>query len=730
MAKQSDQNPNCPMIGLLAVKNQLITQAELEAGLAACKESEDAAACLKEYLLSREMVSTQNIQRLSMAARALDIRKKEFRFGVIAVQKGIINQSVLQLVLEEQQADMKNGIKPRLIGDMLVASCMMTERQRDYILKMQKRRLRPESPEEPQPGTEAESISSDQAATVEFLPDKAGADPPSENPVKDQYTPSAMLEPETAILEPEIITHGIQLQLAGDAMGAFLTKSNAFDSDVTVSDIREALAEKGIVSGIVSDEMMNGFIQSSGFKTKAFRVARGIRPIQGKDARVEFFFNIDYLGAGGLDADGNIDFKQRGTVPHVQAGTVLAEKTPMVASRHGHNIFGDEIEAAPGNDILLRFGKGAKLSEDGLKILADVTGFPKFALSGVIFVHEEYATEGDVDYETGHIEYSGNVTVNGCIKAGFQVKGNDITSVELDGGIVTAEGSVQVKGGINEARIYAKGDVTAKFIHKSEIICMGNVHIAKEIVDSAIECSGSCIIESGKLISSSITAKMGMVARNIGTQTAGACMVKVGYDAFFEKEIANIQDRVKKLKDKIADREEKQARLNEQNAELQKLITKLAHIQDRSQLDQEKLKKEIKELQSQPDKNDAAAELEQQIVQLEGTAKNAEKQLDESFEKSESIESSIEGIENQMKVLNTRLVDLLEEKKNLTTWSMENPGNPVVRVEGSIQPGTIIRGKQSEMVVKDLIRRAKIMEVLKAGSDQSHPIYELQVTNI
>ncbi len=711
------------MIGLLAVKNQLITQAELEAGLAACKESEDAAACLKEYLLSKEMVSAQNIQRLSMAARALDIRKKEFRFGGIAVQKGIINQSVLQLVLEEQQADMKSGVKPRLIGDMLVESCMMTERQRDYILKMQKRRLRPEKSGETEPGPGAEAISSDQAAAEKAPSDETGSDPPSENPMKDKHTSSAMLE-------PEIMPYGIQLQLAGDAMGAFLTKTDAFDSDVTASDIREALAEKGIVSGIVSDEMMNGFIQSSGFKTKAFRVARGIRPIQGKDARVEFFFNIDYLGAGGLDTDGNIDFKQRGTVPHVQAGTVLAEKTPMVASRQGHNIFGEEVEAAPGNDIDLRFGKGAKLSEDGLKILADVTGFPKFSLSGIIFVHEEYATEGDVDYETGHIEYSGNVTVNGCIKAGFQVKGNDITSVEIDGGIVTAEGNVHVKGGINEARIYAKGDVTAKFIHKSEIICMGNVHVPKEVVDSTIECSGSCIIESGKLISSKITAKMGMVAQNIGTQTAAACMVKVGYDAFFEKEIALIQDTVKQLKDKIAAGEEKQARLNEQNTELQKHITKLAHIQDRSQLDKEKLNKEIKDLQSQPDKTDAIAELGQQIVQLEAKAKNAEKQLDQSFEKSESIESSMEGIENQMKVLNTSLVDLFEEKRNLTSWSMENPGNPVVKVDGSIQPGTIIKGRQSEMVVKDLVRRAKIMEVLKAGSDEAHQIYELQVTNI
>ncbi len=713
MTKESDLHPVSPMIGLLAVKNKLITQAELEKGLDQCKESDDVADCLKQYLLSCELVSAQNIQRLSLAARALDIRKKEFRFGAIAVQKQIINQGVLQLVLEEQESDMKNGVKPRLIGDMLVESCMMTERQRDYILKMQNRRHRPQKPAE----TVSDTIASSKASTDQPL---SGQD--QQEPVTEKHSPPAMME-------PEVLDNGIRLQLAGDYMGAFLTKTADFNPDVTVSDIRDALAEKGIVSGIVSDEMMNGFIQSSGFKTKAFRVAKGIRPIQGKDASVSFFFNTDYLGAGGLDADGNIDFKQRGSVPHVQAGTVLAEKIPMVESRPGHNIFGDNIEAASGNDIPLRFGNGVKLSEDGLKVLADVTGFPKFSLSGVIFVHEEYITEGDVDYETGHIEYAGNVKVSGCIKAGFRVKGNDITCVELDGGIVTADGNVTVTGGINEATIYAKGNVTAKFIHKSEIICMGNVHVTKEIVDAAIECSGACIIESGKLISSHISAKMGMTARDIGTQTAAACVVQVGQDAFYEKEIKNIQNRITQLKEKIAAQEEKKIRLKEQNIELQKHITKLAHIQDRSQLDMDRLNKEMNDLQSRPDQPDAIAELRQQIEQLHTTAKNAEKQLDQSFDKSEAIESSIDGIEKQCKILDDHLLDVLEEKKNLTRWSTENPGNPVVKVDGSIQPGTIIKGKQSDMVVRELARRVKIMEVLKAGSDEAHQIYELQVTN-
>ena len=81
------------------------------------------------------------------------------------------------------------------------------------------------------------------------------------------------------------------------------------------------------------------------------------------------------------------------------------------------------IEIPPAIDIELKIGQGAQLSDDGLKILAEVQGFPVYTMSRHIAVYQEYTTEGDVDYETGHINYDGNVNVNGRIKSGFKVEG-------------------------------------------------------------------------------------------------------------------------------------------------------------------------------------------------------------------------------------------------------------------------------------------------------------------
>ncbi|MBU2628730.1 MAG: FapA family protein, partial [Proteobacteria bacterium] len=487
MATQSDVKLKIPLIGLLAVKNLLVTKEELQKGLSQCSKEKNPDLALKEYFLENQLISAQNIERLSRAAKTLELRQKEFKFGAIAIRKGFINQSVLKLALEEQENDIRNKRKLRLVGDMLVEAGMLTEKQRDYILKLQQR-VRMEVKKNPEekitevPGEERKIVLKDQKTNASEVSTKDSDD--GEIEAGD-------------LLEPEIIDGGIKLEISKDFMAAFLSKTDYFDKNITLVQLKETLFDKGIVLGIVEDKMIEGFINSSGFKTKSFRIAKGVSPIQGKDAKVEFFFNTDYLKAGGLTNDGAIDFKDRGEIPHIEEGTVLAEKIPMVEARWGHNIFGDEIETMPGKDIVLKLGKGAKLSEDGIKVLAAVKGFPKYALSGHIFVHQEYITEGDVDYETGHIQYDGNVNIKGRIKSGFKVKGNDIQAIELDGGIVHADGNVRIAGGINEGKIYARGNVYAKFIHKSEVICMGDVIIEKEIVDADVECSGRCVTENG-----------------------------------------------------------------------------------------------------------------------------------------------------------------------------------------------------------------------------------------
>ncbi len=522
-----------PLIGQLALKNHLITREELQKALAYCSDFNNKNAALKDYFLSKELISSRNVERLAKAAQTLEFRQKEFTFGDIAIRKGFINKSVLTLALEEQVNAIKNRSGLNYIGEILVDAGFLTEKQRDYILKLQKR-VRKERARE----------SKEKNKTVGKTIEEKVSDKPEKTVSEDGPDKDLLVEPET-------ITEGIELKVSKDFMMAFFIKTDSFDENISVEKIKGALFDKGIVSGIVADEIIKGFIRSSGYKTKSFKVAQGTPPIHGEDARVDFFFNTDYLKAGGLTEDGVIDFKDRGEIPHVEKGTVLAEKIPMKVSRQGHNIYGDQIDTVPAKDSFIKHGKGVKVSEDGFKLLASVSGFPKFSLSGRTSVYEEYITQGDVDYETGHIDYDGNVNVKGRVKSGSKVKGNDIKIIELDGGIVTAEGNVIIAGGINEGEIYSKGNVYAKFIRNAKVACMGDVIITKEIVDSDIECSGRCIVENGKIMTSQITSKLGVKARNIGTEKAEPCTIKVGHDVFTKRELKTIKDKVDSLEKKL-----------------------------------------------------------------------------------------------------------------------------------------------------------------------------------
>lgn len=111
MATDSKSKANIPFIGLLAVKNNLITKEDLQKAVTQCSGGADPALSLQEYFLSNKMISSENMQRLLRAAKAFEMRQKEFKFGAIAIRKGFINQSVLKLALEEQGNDMKNKKK-------------------------------------------------------------------------------------------------------------------------------------------------------------------------------------------------------------------------------------------------------------------------------------------------------------------------------------------------------------------------------------------------------------------------------------------------------------------------------------------------------------------------------------------------------------------------------------------------------------------------------------------
>jgi len=409
MADGSKQDRPAPLIGILAVKHKFISDAQLQNALEQCGGESDSDEKLKAYFIAEKLISSQNIHRLAMAVKAVAIHREEYRFGAIALAKGVVNKMVLDLALEEQKEQFQKGKKPRPIGDVMVEAGIITTKQRNEILELQKRAC----------------ILPNKAETLPVKTSDPAGSPSVDN--HGHHTSADNLAKTSAANENIILDRleevgricgGLLLQVTLDHMSAFLTKICDMDPDIPAVVIRTALSEKGVVFGLVPDEEIEGFIRSSISDSVLFCVARGRAPSPDKDFRIEFSFDTAYLKSSGMDESGKVDAKPKGKRTLVEKETVLAEKIAGKPPQTGKDVFGHAVSATGTSNVFFRAGTGTMLSQDGQKVSARVRGTPRMTLDGSIAVHERSDINADIDHDTGTGEYDKSLRVNGRINSG------------------------------------------------------------------------------------------------------------------------------------------------------------------------------------------------------------------------------------------------------------------------------------------------------------------------
>ncbi|HGY11940.1 MAG TPA: DUF342 domain-containing protein, partial [Desulfobacterales bacterium] len=477
----------------------------------------------KNYFIIHHLIHPKTLGLLIDTLDAVKTIKMNKKFGTLAVKMGFIDNKTLQAALMLQKKAAVNKKQPLLIDQVLIDAGKLTKEQRALVVKEWQ-------------NTNQKTVFS-KLGTV-----------PKETDKKSKIS--------------EKIQDGMVLDIEDGGMSAYFQKTKIFNTLLTVDDIYNVLLTKHIQYGIKSKEEIEGFINSSGFEKNRFKIASGTHKILGSDAIVSYYFDTRHLTAGKVNETGIIDFKDRGEIPKIKTKTLLVEKIPLKESKNGRDVFGNEIQAAPARDISLKCGAGAVISEDGLRVYAEISGYPKLSLSGEISVVDFFMVKGDVSYETGHIRYDGNIDINGGLKNGFKINGIDIKINEIDGGEIHAQGDVTIINGVNNAKIYSRGHIYAKFVHNSKLRCLGNVVVEKEIVDSQIESSGACQIMTGDIVSSTINFNQGIHAKNIGTERSDSNWIVVGQDLFRLNELQRIEEKTVSLEKKRLSLEKKKDRFS------------------------------------------------------------------------------------------------------------------------------------------------------------------------
>lgn len=340
------------------------------------------------------------------------------------------------------------------------------------------------------------------------------------------------------------------LKIAKDKMAAYLVPgSEPVAGDIDLAGLAGEIKSGGVEAGLLSKAEPAG--------NGIFCVARGTPPVPGEDAKVKLYVRPAVSGPKEIGRRGSIDFRELSNIVNVTKGLVLAEKILPTAGTPGKNVCGQEIPAKSGKDRSLKGGKGVRLSDDGLKIMANLDG--KFVMEGDRpGVYDEHIISDNVDLSVGNVVFGGRIlVVNGEVLPGFNLKCRG--DIELAKGInsssVMAGGNLKIRGGVigPNAVLRAKGDISVDFMENDcEVEALGNLFMA----DFAVQCRarvGGFVksTSNGSIIGGRYVVTGSMFVKELGSEAEVATEVSVGVKPALVKRKHQLDQELPLLSDKV-----------------------------------------------------------------------------------------------------------------------------------------------------------------------------------
>ena len=361
-------------------------------------------------------------------------------------------------------------------------------------------------------------------------------------------------------------------------------------------------------------------------------------------------------------------------------------------------------------DLIFSSGPGTGISEDGVRIYAETAGQPHLDAMGNISVCPEFQIQGDLGFETGDVNFEGNVIVNGSVKQGFKVKCASLTAKDIQGAQIDIEGDLNVSQGIVDTELVkVKGSVQAKFIRNSKINAFGDLIVQKEIIDSKIYLSGACVNETGSIINSEISAKMGISAGTIGNKSSKPSRLTVGVDEHSNILVARVDSNLDKNNNAASELKTEVKEFENEDQNLHGLISQHAFVQDRSQLELKDIEKKMGDLKASGNMA-AFQKVSKTIKEIKKNAEKAEEKINQGFERQDEIAIEISQKKGRIKEFDELNKDLMDKKKRLLEFSNKTKSLPEVKVAKKIESGSKIFALNSSLTLYNPSSRCRIRE--------------------
>lgn len=345
--------------------------------------------------------------------------------------------------------------------------------------------------------------------------------------------------------------------VADDKMSVTVKLRRPRDS-VTREDVLDALQARNVVVDDGVRERVDAFVDVANQKTppkEAFVVATG-RPAQGaRNETLAWDARFDAVAAE-WHQDVPPDFYARHAIVVVEKGATLGSIVPGAPSVDGADVEGSAIPAEGAPQPLRLHRSVGRSAEDPLRIIARGAG--RVLDNGcVLRVEETLQVPADVDFESGNIDATVHVYIHGKITDLFEVK--TTRSVTVGGAIeaarVTAGGDVVVRRGIvgrKSGLVCAGGDIVAKHTSEANLFALGDVRIAKQLMNSHVCVCGTLRAATAAIIGGSVHARGIIDVQHLGSDANVPTRIVAGVHPESVREVALIDQRVTQTEALIA----------------------------------------------------------------------------------------------------------------------------------------------------------------------------------
>ena len=352
-----------------------------------------------------------------------------------------------------------------------------------------------------------------------------------------QYLKKGDFHTEYQLLNKEIMPENERciieiLNYGESAVGRFYPPSTS-GKKLTRGDILSDLKFAGVVHGI-REEVIDEFINNPEY-CRDYVLAVATPPVQGHDAVIEYHFDINTTAKPKLNKDGSVDFHHLGNIKPVEVGDKLATLTPADFGKPGTSVTGEALSQNKVNVKVLRHGRNITLSEDGCELYSQVAGHVTL-VDDLVMVSDVYDVPANVDASTGDIEYNGTVNVVGNVNTGYAIKadGDIIVNGVVEGAILVAGGNIVLKRGMqgmSRGSLKAAGNITAKFIENSTVVCDGTL-MCDAVLHSDVECNGEISIlgKKGLINGGHIRSYSSIAATQLGSMMGTTTVVEIMSD--------------------------------------------------------------------------------------------------------------------------------------------------------------------------------------------------------